>query len=172
MVRETLSIFGMATQLQITVLGSGTSVGVPTIGCSCAVCRSDDPRDKRLRPSILVTFSDNGQDRNVLIDTTPDLRQQALNAGMKRLDAVLYTHAHADHIMGLDDLRPFNYGRPERIPIYGMPETLRDLRRIFRLKEKAGTRAVSPASRPTSSTVMISTCSGCGSSRFRSSTVR
>jgi len=122
----------MATQLQITVLGSGTSVGVPTIRCSCAVCRSDDPRDKRLRPSILVTFSDNGQDRNVLIDTTPDLRQQALNAGMKRLDAVLYTHAHADHIMGLDDLRPFNYGRPERIPVYGMPETLRDLRRIFR----------------------------------------
>ena len=121
----------MLTDSQITVLGSGTSVGVPTIGCRCAVCRSDDPHDKRLRPSILVTFFEGGRERNVLIDTTPDLRQQALSAGITRLDAVLYTHAHADHIMGLDDLRPFNYGRSERIPIYGMPETLRSLRRVF-----------------------------------------
>ena len=120
-----------APNIEITVLGSGTSVGVPTIGCGCAVCRSDDPHDKRLRPSILVTYSDGESARNVLIDTTPDLRQQALAAGIKRVDAVLFTHAHADHIMGLDDLRPFNYGRRERIPVYAMPEALRSLRRIF-----------------------------------------
>lgn len=120
-----------APKIQITVLGSGTSVGVPTIGCSCDVCRSEDPRDKRLRPSIVVTFSEGEQTRNVLIDTTPDLRQQALAAGLDQLDAVLYTHAHADHVMGMDDLRPFNYGRRERIPIYGMAETLQSLRRVF-----------------------------------------
>jgi phosphoribosyl 1,2-cyclic phosphate phosphodiesterase len=119
------------SNIEITVLGSGTSVGVPTIGCACAVCRSDDPHDKRLRPSILVTYSDGERARNVLIDTTPDLRQQALAAGFKQVDAVLFTHAHADHIMGMDDLRPFNYGRRERIPVYGMAETLRSLRRIF-----------------------------------------
>ncbi len=111
----------------ITVLGSGTSVGVPTINCSCRVCLSDDPRDKRLRPSILVSYGD----RNVLIDTTPDFRQQALQAGFRSLDAILYTHAHADHIMGLDDVRPFNYGRQERIPVYGSQQTLDAVRRIF-----------------------------------------
>jgi phosphoribosyl 1,2-cyclic phosphate phosphodiesterase len=117
--------------IRITVLGSGTSVGVPTIGCSCRVCRSEDPRDRRLRPSILVTYAEGVRIRNVLIDTTPDLRQQALTAGFTTLDAVLYTHAHADHIMGLDDVRPFNYGRRERIPVYATPETLRSLRRVF-----------------------------------------
>ncbi len=120
-----------ASNVEITVLGSGTSVGVPTIGCACEVCRSDDPHDKRLRPSILVTYSDRNDVRNVLIDTTPDLRQQALAAGFRHVDAVLFTHAHADHIMGMDDLRPFNYGRRERIPIYGMAETLQSLRRVF-----------------------------------------
>ena len=117
--------------VSITVLGSGTSVGVPTIGCPCAVCHSEDRRDKRLRPSILVTYPDGLQQRNVLIDTTPDLRQQALNAGLTRLDAILFTHAHADHIMGLDDVRPFNYGRRERLPIYATAETLKSLKRVF-----------------------------------------
>lgn len=120
-----------AGPIQITVLGSGTSVGVPTIGCSCAVCRSDDPRDKRLRPSVLISYDADGRRRNVLVDTTPDFRQQALRAGFTDLDAILYTHSHADHIMGLDDVRPFNYGRRERIPAYGRPETIDVLERIF-----------------------------------------
>ena len=114
--------------LRITVLGSGTSVGVPTIGCDCRVCASSDPRDKRLRPSVLVTYGD----RNVLIDTSPDFRAQALRAGFRRLDAVLYTHAHADHILGLDDIRPFNYGRREQIPIYARPDALAIIQRVFR----------------------------------------
>ncbi len=118
----------MTGPIQITVLGSGTSVGVPTIGCDCRVCRSPDPRDKRLRPSILVSYAG----RNVLIDTTPDFRAQALRAGFRTLDAVLYTHAHADHIMGLDDVRPFNYGRPDRIPLYAEPDAMATIRRIFR----------------------------------------
>jgi phosphoribosyl 1,2-cyclic phosphate phosphodiesterase len=112
---------------RILVLGSGTSVGVPTIGCRCAVCTSDDPRDKRLRCSILI-----GHGRHsIVVDTTPDFRQQMLRAGITSLDAVLMTHAHADHIMGLDDLRPFNYRRREPIPILGSPETLASIRRSF-----------------------------------------
>jgi len=116
-----------APALKITVLGSGTSVGVPTIGCHCAVCTSKDPRDNRLRPSILVSY----EGRNVLIDTTPDFRTQALRAGFGRVDAVLYTHAHADHIMGLDDLRPFNFHQKEPIPIYAAPETMAAVQRSF-----------------------------------------
>ena len=118
----------MASTFQITVLGSGTSVGVPTIGCDCRVCLSSDPRDKRLRPSILVSY----HGRNVLIDTGPDFRAQALRAGFHTLDAVLYTHAHADHILGLDDVRPFNYGRQENIPIYARPDALATIKRVFR----------------------------------------
>lgn len=113
--------------LTITVLGSGTSVGVPTIGCSCTVCRSTDPKDKRLRPSILVSYGG----RNVVIDTTPDFRYQVLRAGAERLDAVLFTHAHADHIMGLDDVRPFNFRQRSGIPVYGSPETIDTVRRVF-----------------------------------------
>src|ERR1019366_2652787 len=113
--------------LKITVLGSGTSVGVPTIGCHCAVCRSTDPRDKRLRPSILIGYAG----RNILIDTTPDFRTQALRAGVEHLDAVLFTHAHADHIMGLDDVRPFNFRQQGRTPIYATPETMASIQRIF-----------------------------------------
>src|SRR5438874_2606346 len=86
--------------LKITVLGSGTSVGVPTIGCGCSVCTSTDPRDNRLRPSILVSYGGH----NVLIDTTPDFRTQALRAKIEHVDAVIFTHSHADHIMGLDML--------------------------------------------------------------------
>jgi len=117
--------------IRLTVLGSGTSVGVPTIGCSCSVCRSSDPRDKRTRPSLLVSYEGEGGLRNIVIDTTPDFRQQALEVGFRSLDAILYTHAHADHIMGLDDIRPFNYGREERIPLYGDRSTLDILERAF-----------------------------------------
>src|SRR6476659_4309892 len=113
--------------VRITVLGSGTSVGVPTIGCHCAVCTSDDPRDNRLRPSVLVSY----EGRNVLIDTTPDFRLQALRAKINHLDAVIFTHAHADHIMGLDDVRPFNFRQKGQIPIFGSRETLAASRRSF-----------------------------------------
>jgi phosphoribosyl 1,2-cyclic phosphate phosphodiesterase len=94
-------------RLSLTVLGSGTSVGVPTIGCHCKVCDSDDLRNRRLRPSLLVRW----EERSVVIDTGPDFRQQALAAGIEKLDGILYTHAHADHILGIDDLRPFNFRR-------------------------------------------------------------
>lgn len=113
--------------IKITVLGSGTSVGVPTVGCHCAVCTSTDPRDNRLRPSILVSYDGH----NVLVDTTPDFRFQALRAGIERIDAVLYTHAHADHILGLDDLRPYNFRQKERIPIYAAPETMATIQRVY-----------------------------------------
>ena len=116
-----------APSFSITVLGSGTSVGVPTLGCHCAVCTSTDPRDNRLRPSILVRFAG----RNILIDTTPDFRAQALRARIERLDAVVFTHAHADHIMGLDDVRPFNFRQKERIPIFAAPDTMAAIQRSF-----------------------------------------
>ncbi|HEY3836066.1 MAG TPA: MBL fold metallo-hydrolase [Bryobacteraceae bacterium] len=112
---------------KITVLGSGTSVGVPTVGCHCAVCSSDDPRDKRLRPSILVSFDG----RNVVIDTTPDFRTQILRARVDHLEAVIYTHPHADHIMGLDDVRPFNFRQGQRMPIFAAPDTMEVIRRAF-----------------------------------------
>lgn len=118
----------MAAPLKITVLGSGTSVGVPTIGCHCDVCTSTDPRDNRLRPSILVQYDG----RNVLIDTTPDFRTQALRSRLERLDAVIFTHSHADHIMGLDDVRPFNFRQKEQIPVFASAETMEAIRRCFR----------------------------------------
>ena len=117
----------MAVPVTITVLGSGTSVGVPTIGCTCEVCHSSDPRDRRLRPSVLISFAN----RCVLVDTTPDFRYQALRTPIPRVDAVLYTHSHADHIMGLDDLRPFNYMQRQLIPIYGSEEHLRSIMNAF-----------------------------------------
>jgi len=113
--------------LRITVLGSGTSSGVPTIGCSCSVCHSTDPRDKRMRPSVLLQY--NG--RSVMIDTGPDFRAQVLKVGLQRLDAVLYTHAHADHILGLDDVRPFNYFQKSTIPLYATEDTFAVIRRVF-----------------------------------------
>jgi phosphoribosyl 1,2-cyclic phosphate phosphodiesterase len=116
-----------ASSCKITVLGSGTSVGVPTIGCHCAVCTSTDPRDNRLRPSVLVSYGD----RNVLIDTTPDFRTQALRAGIQHLHAVVYTHSHADHMMGFDDVRPFNFRQAGDIPVYAAADTMEALRRCF-----------------------------------------
>jgi riboflavin kinase/FMN adenylyltransferase len=113
--------------LRITVLGSGTSVGVPSVLCDCEVCTSTDPRDQRLRPSVYLSY--NG--RGVLIDTTPDFRTQALRFRIPRVDAVLYTHSHADHIMGLDDLRPYNFRQRQQIPIFGSAETLTHIQRAF-----------------------------------------
>jgi phosphoribosyl 1,2-cyclic phosphate phosphodiesterase len=113
--------------LQLTVLGSGTSMGVPTIGCRCAVCTSSDPRDNRLRTSVLL--SRGGQ--NVLIDTTPDFRTQALRAGIAQVEAVLLTHGHADHVMGFDDLRPLSIGRKQPMPVYANRQTFEIVRRAF-----------------------------------------
>jgi len=117
----------MPDSLRITVLGSGTSSGVPTIGCGCATCASTDPRDNRLRPSVLMQYAG----KNVLIDTTPDFRAQALRAHIARVDAILYTHAHADHILGLDDVRPFNFMQKTDIPIYASADALITIRRTF-----------------------------------------
>jgi phosphoribosyl 1,2-cyclic phosphate phosphodiesterase len=113
---------------RVTVLGSGTSHGVPMIGCSCAVCRSDDPRDNRTRPSILVDV-ENGP--SILVDTSTDLRQQALTHGLTRVDAILFTHSHADHVMGLDDSRRFSQMSKGRIPCYADAETIASLRKTF-----------------------------------------
>lgn len=142
----------------LTFLGTGTSMGVPTIACACAVCTSADTRDKRLRPSVLVRWPcPEGTERTekpmkarkgllpfpeesgpcgraVLIDTGPDFRQQALTAGLKRVDAVFYTHSHADHIFGLDDLRPLSYLMHREsgpIPLHTDPETRTVLERIY-----------------------------------------
>ena len=113
--------------LKITVLGSGTSMGVPTLSCHCRVCSSSDPHDNRLRPSLLL--SRNGQ--FAVIDTTPDFRQQALRARLDRLDAVLLTHGHADHIMGFDDIRPYNIRQQSALPVYSNEETFRTIQRAF-----------------------------------------
>jgi phosphoribosyl 1,2-cyclic phosphate phosphodiesterase len=113
----------------LTVLGSGTSMGVPTIGCDCAVCHSSDPHDHRTRPSVLVEYSGH----SVLIDTTPDFRQQAIRENIRHLDAVLYTHTHADHILGLDDLRPLSFAhKPNRLPLYAHPDAAELIRNMFR----------------------------------------
>jgi len=123
---------------RLTFLGTGTSMGVPTVGCGCAVCTSTDPRDRRLRPSVLVRWNEaalaGGHERVVVIDTGPDFREQALRNGLTRVDAVFYTHAHADHILGLDDLRPLSYkafreGGP--IPLYASATTAATLERIY-----------------------------------------
>ena len=102
-------------------------MGVPTIACPCAVCHSTDPHDRRTRPSLLVQFDS----RNIVVDTTPDFRAQALAAHLTKLDAVLFTHAHADHVMGLDDIRPFNLKQRSTVPIYAAPSTLTTLKRTF-----------------------------------------
>lgn len=106
-------------------------MGVPILGCHCPVCTSSDPRDKRLRPSIAILFREGEQDRCVMIDSGPDFRQQALREGLQHIDAVFYTHAHADHILGLDDLRPLSFKNTDKIPLYADKTTTRTLRQIF-----------------------------------------
>ena len=111
----------------MTVLGSGTSHGVPAIGCDCAVCTSTDPKDARTRPSIYLET-----DRvRILVDTSTDLRAQALAYGVRRVDAILFTHSHADHVMGLDDVRRYNQMQKGPIPCYADAATLASLRQMF-----------------------------------------
>ncbi len=115
--------------MKITVLGSGTSHGVPMIGCRCAVCTSPDPRNKRYRPAILVT-TDGGA--GLLVDTPPEMRLALIDNDVSRMDAIFYTHSHADHIFGLDDVRSFNYRSGAAMPVYAEPNVLDDVRRIYR----------------------------------------
>ncbi|MEM7681403.1 MAG: MBL fold metallo-hydrolase [Planctomycetota bacterium] len=136
--------------LELTFLGSGTSAGVPMIGCGCGACRSSDPRDRRGRPAALVRWPDAGLPdtepnrrafafnpdqagvRQVMIDAGPDMREQAMRHGLSRLDAVVYTHAHADHVMGTDDLRRFNAAMEAPLDVYAEPLALETLRQMFR----------------------------------------
>ncbi len=113
--------------MKLTFLGTGTSTGVPSIGCECETCLSDDPRDKRLRVSIVIEHNE----QIVLVDTSSDFRQQALRFGLKRLDAVLITHCHADHIFGLDDIRPLNF-RFGALGVFANERAWPDIRRIFK----------------------------------------
>jgi phosphoribosyl 1,2-cyclic phosphate phosphodiesterase len=112
----------------LTVLGSGTSMGVPTLGCDCAVCHSSDPHDKRTRPSVMIEYGG----KVVLIDTAPDFYIQATREHINRVDAVFYTHTHADHILGIDDLRPLSYRlKPQKLPLYARPDAAAFLRKMF-----------------------------------------
>lgn len=109
-------------------------MGVPTLGCDCPVCTSDDPRDRRMRPSILLRWQDSGRERVVVIDTGPDFREQALRAGLHRVDAVFYTHGHADHILGMDDLRPLSFAVAReggQIPLFASEDTAETLLRVY-----------------------------------------
>jgi phosphoribosyl 1,2-cyclic phosphate phosphodiesterase len=111
----------------LTFLGTGTSMGVPTLGCDCIVCTSPDPHNRRTRPSLRLAY--NG--RTVLIDTGPDFHAQALREGIRRVDAVLYTHGHADHVMGFDDLRPLSFRATGDLPVYADDATASSIERIF-----------------------------------------
>jgi phosphoribosyl 1,2-cyclic phosphate phosphodiesterase len=129
--------------LKITLLGTGTSHGVPMIGCDCRVCRSIDPKDRRLRPSILIELAEPQSDgdadasavaravRTILVDTSTDLREQALAHDVRRLDAILFTHSHADHVLGLDEVRRYNALQRQAIPCFADDRTIADLRQTF-----------------------------------------
>ncbi len=114
--------------MRVTILGSGTSHGVPAVGCHCPVCTSPDPRDRRTRCSIAVEW----RGETLLVDTPPELRQQVIRSGIRRVDALLYTHDHADHLFGLDDVRRFNELQEGEVPVFGRERTLETLRRAFR----------------------------------------
>ena len=113
--------------MKVTFLGTGTSQGIPVIGCGCVVCQSADSRDKRLRVSVLIETND----KTIVIDSGPDFRYQMLRAGVKDLDAILFTHEHKDHVAGLDDIRPFNYLLHKKIEIYATPRVQEALKREF-----------------------------------------
>ena len=123
----------MITKLEFLVLGSGTSAGVPSIGCDCEVCHSEDSRDRRLRTASCLRFRDgSGHARTILLDTSPDLRQQALTHKLDRCDGIFYTHGHVDHIFGLDEVRRFNVVMQSPIDIYAEASTLKGLGRVFK----------------------------------------
>lgn len=113
--------------MKVTLLGTGTSAGIPVLTCTCAVCRSSDPRDKRLRCSVLIEWPD----AVVVIDAGPDFRQQMLRANPRTLDAVIFTHEHKDHVAGLDDIRPFNFLQGKRIRVYATENVEKALRREY-----------------------------------------
>ncbi len=113
--------------MKITFLGTGTSQGIPVIGCKCVVCQSTDKKDKRLRVSVWVKTDD----KSIVIDSGPDFRYQMLRAGVDDLDAILYTHEHKDHVAGLDDIRPYNYILKKRIDIYATERVQEALKREF-----------------------------------------
>lgn len=114
-------------KLEVTLLGTGTSTGVPVPGCDCPVCRSDDPRNNRTRCSLLISYAG----KNILVDTATDLRQQVLRENVTHIDAVLFTHTHADHIHGIDDLRPFNISGKEAIPVFADTDAVQSMKRNF-----------------------------------------
>ena len=113
--------------MKVTFLGTGTSQGIPVIGCSCEVCSSMDYRDKRLRTSIHIELDG----KSFVIDTGPDFRQQVLRERIKKLDAVIFTHSHKDHIAGLDDVRAYNFSQQKSMPVYGTREVHEQLKREF-----------------------------------------
>lgn len=113
--------------MKITLLGTGTSHGVPMIGCDCEVCCSSDPHDQRMRTSAVISFDG----RSILIDTSPELRLQALRFNVRQVDAIFYTHAHADHIAGLDDVRRWNWMQQQIISAYGNLDTIQRLKKMF-----------------------------------------
>jgi phosphoribosyl 1,2-cyclic phosphate phosphodiesterase len=131
--------------MRLTFLGTGTSFGVPQIGCGCAVCRSTDPRDKRNRSAALVEAAGS----RILIDTPPELRLQLIAGGITQVDAVVYTHEHADHTAGIDDLRMFSVRQRRALPIYGPPETLDRLRGSFGYIFDDAVRPYEGTSKPT-----------------------
>src|SRR6266576_3747728 len=117
----------MSSDVELLFLGTGTSAGIPMIGCHCEVCRSGDPHDRRTRPSVVISYGDT----RVLVDTTPELRLQCVANGVDKIDAIVFTHAHADHIMGLDDVRRFNALRGGPLDVWADDETFRNLSSCF-----------------------------------------
>lgn len=113
--------------MKVTFLGTGTSQGVPVIGCNCNVCRSVDFRDKRLRTSVHFQIDD----KSIVVDTGPDFRQQMIREDIKQLDAILFTHEHKDHTAGLDDIRPFNFRQKRDMPIYGRQQVIDQIKTEF-----------------------------------------